>query len=451
MAQNSGVVLPEITVTAQKREENLSDVPVSVNVISPEVIQPNNINKIADLTEFVPNLTMTETGISTQMYVRGIGSGNNQGFEQSVGQYIDGVYYGRQQLIRTPFFDMERAEVLRGPQGTLFGKNAIAGALNLTTARPTDETEIRVNGLYEFEADQTEVTAIFSGALTDNFRARVALRTLTEDGYVNNTFNSQMAPERDEFAGRVSLDWDVSDKLNIALKVENSSFDTTGRQIEVVQDNAAPAGPFTGLNYAQITAGVFSQPPMESVQDYNRQANIAEYNNNNVNNITLRINYDLNGNDLTLTTGLLGYDFNERCDCDYTPSSILEVGLFEDYKQVSQEIRLSSPTGERMEWIAGAYYQSNEMDSIETIDVPSTSILGGLPGLSPTFALMSNIPGTGARRLNNQESDLWAVFAQGTWNITDQLRATVGGRFTSEDKDASRQISIYDIATGTNT
>jgi iron complex outermembrane receptor protein len=96
LAQSNAPVLQEIVVTAQKREESLADVPISVNVVSAEVIQNNNINKIADITEFVPNMTMTETGISTQMYVRGIGSGNNQGFEQSVVQYVDGIYYGRQ-------------------------------------------------------------------------------------------------------------------------------------------------------------------------------------------------------------------------------------------------------------------------------------------------------------------------------------------------------------------
>ena len=111
----SRIVLEEIVVTAQKREENLGDVPLSVNVIDNQRIETGNINKIADITEFVPNLSMTETGVSTQLYVRGIGSGNNQAFEQSVGQYIDGVYYSRQQLIRAPFLDLDRVEVLREP------------------------------------------------------------------------------------------------------------------------------------------------------------------------------------------------------------------------------------------------------------------------------------------------------------------------------------------------
>ncbi|MBN4075475.1 TonB-dependent receptor [Gammaproteobacteria bacterium AH-315-E17] len=447
LAQSNAPMLQEILVTAQKREESLADVPISVNVISAEVLENNNINKIADITEYVPNMTMTETGVSTQMYIRGIGSGNNQGFEQSVGQYIDGIYYGRQQLIRAPFFDLERAEVLRGPQSILFGKNTIAGALNLTTARPTDETEIAISGLYEFESNQTEVNAVFSGALSDNFRARLALRTYTEDGYINNTFRNVNEADRDETSARLSLEWDATPELTISLKLETNSFDAKGRQIEIIQDSAALAGPFTGLNYAQITAGVLGQPTMESAFDYNRQANANEFSNNNLDNLTLNIEYDLNGNTLTLVSGLVQYDFTERCDCDYTPSSVFEVGLQEDYDQFSQEIRLSSPQGGVIDWVGGLYFQSSEMDSTEEIDIPTDSILGTLAVLNPALALMANLPGTQAKRLNAHESDLWAVFAQGTWNVSDSLRFTLGARFTNEDKDATRRIDILDLAT----
>lgn len=332
LAQSRELLLPEIIVTAQKREESLADVPISLNVISEEVLENGNINKIADISEYVPNLSMTETGVSTQMYVRGIGSGNNQGFEQSVGQYVDGIYYGRQQLIRAPFFDLERVEVLRGPQSTLFGKNTIAGALNLSTARPTEETEVAISGLYEFESNQTELNAVFSGALTDDVRARLALRGYTEDGYINNTFRSMQEAERDEQSARLSLEWDASDVLSFGLKLETNSFDSNGRQIEIVQDSAAPGGPFAGFNYAQITAGILGQPTMDGIFDYNRQANANEYSNNDLTNITLDINYDLSGTTLTLVTGLLEYDFDERCDCDYTPSSVFEVGLGENYE-----------------------------------------------------------------------------------------------------------------------
>ena len=421
-------------VTAQKREESLGDVPISVNVINADTIDAGNINKIADITEYVPNLTMTETGVSTQMYIRGIGSGNNQGFEQSVGQYVDGIYYGRQQQIRAPFFDLQRVEVLRGPQGILFGKNTIAGALNLSTAEPTDELEVDITTLYEFKNDLSEINAVFSGPLSNNLRARLALRGNYESGYINNSNLNRDEPDREDNAARLSLDWDLSPDLNIGLKLESNSFDAIGRQIEIVQDSAAPAGPFTGLNFAQISSGVLGQPALDSDLDYRRQSNAAEYSNNQLENLTLDINYDLNGNTLTFLSGYVSYDFNERCDCDYTPSDVFEVGLSEDYEQFSQEIRLSSPTGGEVEWVAGAYLQSSEMNSTEAIDIPATSVLGSLALLNPALALMSNLPGTGARRLNTHDADLWALFAQGSWYATDNLRLTVGARYTSEDR-----------------
>ena len=191
MAQDTGrLILEEITVTAQKRPETLQDVPISVNVLGNDVLRDAGLDKIEDIQSYVPNLQMTESGISTQMYVRGIGTGNNQGFEQSVGMYIDGVYYGRQQLIRAPFFDLERIEVLRGPQGVLFGKNTIAGALNMTTAKPTDEFSGSVS-LEGGDHGILDARAVVSGPFSDNVRGRLAVRSYEEDGYYRNTFRGR--------------------------------------------------------------------------------------------------------------------------------------------------------------------------------------------------------------------------------------------------------------------
>ena len=444
-------VLREILVTSQKREQSLSDVPISLDVISSEQMATANINKIADITEFVPNMTMTETGISTQMYIRGIGSGNNQGFEQSVGQYVDGIYYGRQQLIRMPFLDLERVEVLRGPQGIIFGKNTIAGALNMTTAKPTSETLVDIRALYEFESEQEELTAVLSGPLSDTFRARLALRSYEEAGYVENTFLNRDEPVRDEDAVRVTLDWDVTPDLQASLKVERNTFDTTGRQLEVVRDdpNLFPAGatPLAGLNYAQIL-GAFGQPSFSGVLDFKRQNN-DEFSNSEVDNITLNVDYSLGENTLTFVTGLLEYDFIEVCDCDSVPTIVFVGELEEEYEQFSQEVRLSSPTGGDLEWIAGAFYQTTDMSSKEQIILPPNTFFNILAATSPNpstqaLALISN---TNATRLNDQDSDAWAVFAQGTWNITEDWRLTVGGRYTQEDKSASRNMNAISNAT----
>ncbi|HCS26984.1 MAG TPA: hypothetical protein DIW43_06000, partial [Spongiibacteraceae bacterium] len=120
---HAAAVLEEVVVTAQLREQSLQDVPVSVSAISGDKLMEAGLARIEDLQAYVPNFTMSESGIGTDIYIRGIGSGENQGFEQSVGMYVDGISYGRAQLARAPFLDLSRVEVLRGPQNILLGKN----------------------------------------------------------------------------------------------------------------------------------------------------------------------------------------------------------------------------------------------------------------------------------------------------------------------------------------
>lgn len=456
LAAEQQTALEEITVTAQKREESLREVPISVNVVDAERVAAGNINKLADLAEFVPNLSMTETGVSTQLYIRGIGSGNNQGFEQSVGQYVDGVYYGRQMLMRAPFLDVNRIEVLRGPQSTLFGKNTIAGALNYTTARPTDKKELNLYALREFESHQTELTGVASGPLTDTVRARFAVRSYQEDGYIQNTFKNTDEPQRDEDTYRLTVDWDITQDLTASLKLERNDFLTHGRQIEVVKDlpNLFPAGstPLAGLTTAQVLRA-FGQPAMESGLDFKRQANSPEYSDNQIENQTLTLDYKMGELTLTSITAHLKYEFDEVCDCDYTPANSFTVRLGENYSQLSQELRLSSPTGGKFEWVGGAYFQDAEMTSIEVLDIPADSLLRTLAAAStdPARRALAALAGTRLWRDNGQDSKTNAVFFQGTWNLRDDLRLSLGGRYTREDKSGYRSMNVYDIATNSAT
>ena len=179
-----GPVLEEIVVTARKVTESIQDAPLSAVVLDGEKLAEQGVTRIEELVAYVPNFAMSETGIGTNLYVRGIGSGINQGFEQSVGLYIDGLYYGRAQLTRMPFLDLAQAESLRGPQAILLGNNSIAGALLMTTARPTDAFEASVEGLADFDHGEREVTAVLSGPLGERLAARFAGRYLTMDGYI---------------------------------------------------------------------------------------------------------------------------------------------------------------------------------------------------------------------------------------------------------------------------
>ena len=180
-------VLNTIVVTAQRREQDATRVPISIEVIGGEDIADTAISTLEEVTLSVPNFQITQTGLTTQTYIRGIGSGNDPAFEQSVAQFVDGVSYGRAQLTRAPFFDLQRVEVLRGPQSILFGKNSTAGALSIITAQPTDYLEAGATATYTDVFEGFEGQAFVSGPLADGLSARLAVRGLTENGYVFNT------------------------------------------------------------------------------------------------------------------------------------------------------------------------------------------------------------------------------------------------------------------------
>lgn len=434
MAQTEPRALEEIVVTSQKRVENLQEVPLSVTAITGDKLESAGVDNLSDLTVHMPNIHFTETGLSTQVRVRGIGSDNSQGFEQSVGMYVDGIYYGRAQLFRAPMMDMERAELLRGPQSTLFGKNSIAGALNLTTARPTTETTARMSLLHEMEFDTTEVNGMISGPLSDNFQGRIAVRNLTDDGYMRNTYLNSDHPQRDETSMRLSLAWQPTDTLELFFKAEQNQFESVGRPIEITQDVSLTGGP-TYNEYLQI----LNQPGFDSELNYERQTDFEESSDNTINNYTFKADYDLAGNTLTWVTGWLNFDYDEYCECDFVAAEILNVHLQEEYEQFSQEIRIASPQGDTFEWLAGAFYQNYDQTFSDQIDITETNFLLNF------YPAMAN---SGLRRDFSQTSDAWAMFGRVTWNASDAWHITVGARYTEETKKADKALNVIDLANG---
>ena len=418
--------LDVITVTAQKREQDVTDVPISISVVTGETLDDFEIGTLDDLQLSVPNFQVTQTGIGTQMYIRGIGTGNDPAFEQSVAQFIDGVSYGRARLTRAPFFDLERVEVLRGPQSVLFGKNTTGGALSLITARPTTEFEAGVDLSYMFDTEEMTLDAHVSGPLSENLSGRLAMRTASTGGFVATPNLGEDGPQEDDFAIRGTLFFTPTHNFDATLKVEHNSFDTEGREIEVSQDVAV--GPFT---YAQALNAVGLTGAMTNTQfDFIRDADADEYSNNTVSNVTLTTNTDFDAGTLTTVTGYVSYDRDELADLDFTNYYILTGLVTEQYEQFSQEIRFSSDTSERLSWITGAYFQSSTLD---TSDV--TGFGGSIANLG--FAPLANV---GIERAYEQDSTAYALFAEATFHATDRLRLIGGLRWTYEEKDASRQI-----------
>jgi outer membrane receptor protein involved in Fe transport len=225
MAQNA--MLEEVVVTAQKRTESLQDVPISVSAVSGDKMVEMNITNLESLTTYVPNFSMNQSGISNNITIRGVSSGINPGFEQSTGMYVDNIYYGRGQLSRAPMFDLERVEVLRGPQPILFGKNSIAGAVSMMTARPTQEFEGSITALYESEEARQDYRLVLSGPITDTLSGRLSVLYREMDGNYTNTFTGGDEKEEEEQVFRGSLLWQPTDELSVRVKYESNTSTTT--------------------------------------------------------------------------------------------------------------------------------------------------------------------------------------------------------------------------------
>jgi outer membrane receptor protein involved in Fe transport len=434
--------LEEIVVTAAYREQGLQDVPVSISAVTGDTIAESAIQKAEDIQFLVPNFTLTETGIGTNAFIRGIGSGINQAFEQSVGTYIDGVYFGRAQQWRAPFLDIERVEVLRGPQSILFGKNSVAGALNITTAKPTAEFESSLMLSNEFEHNEMIVEGMVSGPISDRVHYRLAARSRDLDGHMTNATLNTDEPQREDWMVRGTLEFDVTDNVTATLKAEMGEFDVFGRHIEIVNEQPSPA--FGGLTYAEILVGAFGADPsvLNTVQDEIRSSN-GDFSNNELENFVLTIDWDLGEHDLESITAYSNFDYDEFCDCDFTGAVVFGAALQESYEQMSQELRLTSPLGGTVDYIAGLYFQTSEHTYADQIVVPQDSIL--VPAINAqSLGAGDLVQDTQASRLASVDNDVLSAFAQVNWHINDAWTLQLGGRITNDKRDGARTLSIVD-------
>lgn len=471
LSQQAHSQLEEVIVTAQKRAESLQDVSVSVSVVSGEKLSDLGIARVEEMSAYIPNLTLSETGIGTQLFVRGIGSGINQGFEQSVGTYVDGIYYGRAQLTRAPFFDMERVEVLRGPQVTLFGNNSIGGALSLSTMKPSPEFEASVSALIAPENGETEYTVIAGGELVDGLSARFSYRKFDLDGYVYNKTLSTDEPSRNFDTFRLGFNLAPSDTIDSTLKIEHSTFDVSGRQIAILgglrnsfgrgssttgesfaKDNAAEVA---NKNLAEIYNDISVFPnagglaPNGKSQGFSPDGSFRYSNgdtsNNESNNITLTTVFQLPKEyELSTTIGYLDYEYQEVCDCDFSGLVLFNYNTAEDYDQQSLELRLTSPAGELFEFIGGVYYQKDNLDYDDSLEIPDDgSALQSLverivnPSLFAPDLANIDVP-----RRFDQDSEQQAIFGQITWNVADNFRMILGARRSHYEKSATRVLDF---------
>ena len=472
-------MLEEVVVTAQKRTESLQDVPISVTAIQGDKLQSAGIANMSALADNVPNLFISDAAVNTSIYMRGMGSGNNQAFEQSVGMYIDGIYMGRGRQYRSPFMDVERVEVLRGPQGTLFGKNTVAGAINVTTASPDAGEDL--NGSIAVAAEENGgkiVEGYVSGAVTDNLALRFGGKWRETDGYLENLFLHTDEPALEETLYRFTAVWQPTDTLDINFKYSHSEYDRVGApstaklflDAEGRARDVPNASAFAGIAYAAIDNffpdfAAATQKEFTTYKDNNlgfdgKTAQIGknpEISENETDNLVLKADWDVADMLFTSITGWSSYESLDGVDVDWLPLQFISRDDDQEFEQFSQEFRVTSPGGEFFDYVAGLYYEKSDLEIDRRVDVDTN-----FGGLTPQLIGIDNlmIALSGGQYSANQiarshayqvDSDSWAVFGQGTFNLSDSLRVTVGLRYTEENKEVDTSQFLSDSNTGMST
>lgn len=417
--------LEEITVTATKREQSVQDVPVSVGVVTGDFIQTFDIKNMSDLQNFVPGLQVQQTFASWAVRIRGLGSGiTNLAFDSSVPVYIDDVYCGRGKCMESAFFDVERVEVARGPQGALFGKSTIAGAISAITAGPTEEFQAEVRVGAETVNGGFTANAFVSGALSDTVRGRFALKHEDLDGYTDNTWLGTDDGARGITAGRLGLEFDVGESSMISLKLESGTSETDGRNNQLLAANpghAALSGDPTPEYNADDIRRVSTGVETEDFYDYDWTS------------ATLALDTELAGHTLQAIAGYWSYDNEWFLDVDGFPNRILNTTLSDEYDQTTLEVRMLSDTGGAIEYIAGIWFQDSDLKTFQMSDFTRDFFLGlGLP----PFILNPDGP-TGMSRNFSRSSDAYSVYGQLTWHMSDRFRAYVDLRYTDEEQDGT--------------
>jgi len=443
-------MLEEVVVTAQKRPQGLQDVPISISAFTGESLEDAGVQNMESASESVPNFKVSRNAIQDTISIRGVNSDLQAGGDQSVGIFLDGVFRGRGVQSRFTFADMERLEVLRGPQGTLFGKNTAAGALNITSRGPTNEFEAEISAQYEMEYDGSEISGYVSGPLSENVRGRAFFLTREmNEGWVNNEYYDSDDPQSEEWTGRLSLDWDISEDLTAEFKYEHYDFDNEGGPYEITVTSDIPSalapistGDLAALGLiddkingkANIGAGVDPLGGYVSEMD----EGTSYFHDGDGDEAAVKLDWHLGAGTLTAILAHSEYGFERYNDADYGPLAVANFFDKEDYEQDSVEVRFASDTGGAIEYLAGVYYQSAELEAAGDTQFWAPSTLGalGLNGLQRIHYL-------------DQESDTWAVFGQLTWHIADTLRLNVGGRYTDEEKEADQGARLYSKVPGT--
>ncbi len=413
LAADEGV-LEEIVITARKKSESLQDVPIAVAAFSGEDLSNWGIGGIHTLQNATPGLVFSTTGALTQPYLRGVGTRLAiAGLESSIAIYVDDRYNARTTSAQFDFADVERVEVLKGPQGTLYGRNSTGGAIRVITKGVGEELEGSLKasaGNFGYFGLSGTATVPFS----DTFGARFTLYTNQRDGFVDNLVSGDGVPseldDRDFSAFRAKFRWDISDTLTARFTI-----DYEDREDSVARDQTdiGPPGTSQGIARGGISGTSADEVATLVPRPVDKHDALS---------MQLRFEGSYDAFDFASITTYYDLDQEWGVDADGTSCVCIDVPVqFETAEDFSQEFQFSAPADSEVDWIVGAYLYNQEVNYTGVIEV-------GLP-----FTL--------SQGLNVVETDAWALFGQATWDLNDVWSLTVGGRYSYEEKDVATLIS----------
>lgn len=432
----SSRVLEEITVTARQYEENLQDVPVAVTVMDESMIRKTFAQNLGEMGAYAPNVTIgTVPGFTAaSIAIRGVSTGDIPStFDPAVTVAVDGFYLGHYQASLLDMFDIQQVEILRGPQGTLFGKNTIGGVINVSTKRPSGEFGIQAKVRAGNEGRQDIMGAIDFPIVEDVLAARIAVQQFDFDGFYENTFDGSDAGGQDLFAARAKLLWTPTDTFEALLSFEYIEDES---DTPMVVNTTTEDKFFYGAVPGRGAGGPANLPlgdPFKTglVRPQDHTAGFAESKNTDgheedVDGVYLTLNWDLMGGTLTSISGYRGVDSDYYNDYVGEPAAIYATirSIYRD--TYSQEIRFAGNT-DNLDYVIGGYYQQNDMEYENY-----TSL-----GPDHPFAGGPSIPVGGALLLadGEQEATSYAIFGEGSYAISDSMSITAGIRYSDEEKD----------------
>lgn len=452
-ANDDGFALEEIIVTASKRPQTLQQTPIAVSVTGADTIEKARVLDISDLQSVVPSLRVTtlQTSSNTNFVIRGFGNGaNNAGIEPSVGVFIDGVYRSRSAAAIGDLPRLERVEVLRGPQSTLFGKNASAGVISVVTAAPSYDSEGRIEVQYG-NYDQKLVKAYVTGGLSDTFAMSLSGGWNKRDGYTD-ALDAGVPDlnDRDRFNVRAQALWEPTDRVTFRLIADYSEIDEICCAVTNIIN-----GPTAGLIAALGGAVLDDANPFS----YTSPINEIPINKIEDGGISLQGDVDFDGWSLTSISSYRSNDALNDTEPDYTGLEILDSAFNEaNIDTYTQEIRLTSTGDNKVDWMLGGYYFKEDITQVQGLEYgaaarPYVSLLatggastlffdGPFPGFGgATIEQIMGIPigsafsaDTITRETFTQDNEAYSLFATVDIHINDRTTLTGGLNYTNDKK-----------------